>query len=775
MKPVKFEESLEPIGPGDYEQNRKEKGDIVRNVGRAIRNIKNQAIKGADEYLGAISTQLGNINPKLGHRLRKLDQDVNLESQKDVKGVEPLLKKAKKMSKEDRADWDYARKNSDAVKINELIQKYDLAEEYETYRKTLDKLREDGIDVGMEIGLIEEYAPRVLKDSKGFLKAMGKEEDWPIYQRSLQDRAQEMGIDVDRMTAEQKADLISNMIAFGPKGLGSPGTKQRKLKKIPAKLNKYYMDSDAALMSHIYSMRKAIEARKFFGKVPEKIAEIKRRKNLANKKLQEFKKKGAKEKVKLLEETIKGFDSQLNAYENQRDFRDNIGQYIFDLINKGEISAKDQNTLHEILTARFQEKGMHGLLHAYKNLSYIDTMGSPISALTQIGDLAWALYDAGIYRTIKGVTRAAVGKSKITREDIGIERIAQEFMDPGSLGKAVSRVFKMVGLEKIDAIGKETLLNASLEKYQKKAKKSPNALKREIRDIFEGETDQAIQDLQNGDITDNVKLLVYNKLADFQPVGLSEMPQKYLTSGNGKIFYMLKTFTLKQFDVYRREVYNQFRKGGTKEKIKAARNFIRLSMFFVLANASADELKDWVLGRKTDLNDRVVDNLLRLMGVSKFVTWKARTEGLGSALVKQILPPFKFIDAVSKDIIGAGDGKGLEMLSSLPVVGKLAYWHLGRGREKRGDLWDRRWSKRKAKLTKVYERYERSKNKRQFTREHKKELDEYYTMKSKQGRLNTMRSMINRLKGQKQTPRTERKIEQLEKQRQELIQKYLER
>ena len=430
---------------------------------------------------------------------------------------------------------------------------------------------------------------------------------------------------------------------------------------------------------------------------------------------------------------------------------------------------------------------MSGPVQLYKNLSYIDTMGSPISALTQIGDLAFSLYDAGFYQTAKQSTKSGVGqvlklvglkklapKMKFTREEMGFERIAQEFMDSGKMGKAVEKVFKMVGLEQMDAIGKETLMNAGYEKYRKRAKNNPRELYKELEPMFEEDTQMVMNDLKEGNITDDVRLLIHSKLLDFQPMAKSEMPEQYLRMGNGRLFYMLKSFTLKQFDVFRRESFQKLKTGTAKERAKALSNLGRLSMFFVLANAGADELKDFVLGRKTDFSDRVVDNVLRLMGISKFVTWKARTEGVGSAIFKQVAPPFKFINAVTKDIVGAGDGKGLETLSSLPVIGKLMYWHLGRGTAKRGDLWDRRWSKRKKKLSKIWDQYERAKDKDAFRSKHQKKLTQYNRMKRQQTQLSRYRKRINNLKSQEQSKMIKKKIERLEKQRQETIKKYLE-
>ena len=207
--------------------------------------------------------------------------------------------------------------------------------------------------------------------------------------------------------------------------------------------------------------------------------------------------------------------------------------------------------------------------------------------------------------------------------------------------------------------------------------------------------------------------------------------------------------------------------------INRIENLARLSMFFVLANAGADEIKDWILGRKTDFDDRVMDNILRLAGISKFVTWKARTEGVGSAMARQILPPFKFIDAAGKDIVTAGDEKGLEMLSSAPIVGKLAYWHYGRGTSKREDLWDRRLRKHKAKLKKVKDKFEKAKNKAEFRRENRDAINELRKVNRFQGRLNMYRKRINRLKSKSESRANNLRIQELEKKRTEMIKVYL--
>ena len=771
-----FKDTLGPVTEKEYEENR-----ILQAQRRVPKLSTKDFTAEVSRLMAPISTRLKLISPALAEKLRRLDRDTNVNIMKSAEMVSPLLKKAKGMTKDDAADWDYARKNSNVEKINELVKKYKMEEEYASTRKMFDDLRAAAIEVGLDIGEIEEYWTRKVSDLEGLYAEMNREE-LGVFSKALAEKAASFGMTVDQLDPDLRATLITNVMFGGPSGPGGSAlTKERKFQKIPPRLNKYYMHSDQAVMEHIHAMVTAIEKRKFFGKIPERVSETRRQLYVAQAKVREWEQRVrtadlseiSKSRQKLLQwdgET-RLLEGQIWKYSLQRDYQDNIGSLVFDLIAKGEISGAKENEVNEILSARFNAKGAQGWWQLYKNFSYIDTMGSPISALTQIGDLAWAFYEVGLIKGTKHAFNAATGQSKITRKDVGLERIAEEFADSSRLGAAVNWVFKWTGLEKMDAIGKEALLNAALEKYQTQARENPGSLK--ISHIFGEETEETTQALKDGEITDNVKMLVYSRLADFQPIGLSEMPQRYLTSGNGRVFYMLKTFTIKQFDIFRNEAIHKITHGDSAEKIQGMKNLVKLAMFFVLANAAADELKDFVLGRKTDFSDRVMDNVLRLAGSSKFVTWTARTEGIGSALSKQILPPFKFIDSASKDIYNAGDDKGLELTGSIPLLGKLAYWHLGRGTSKRKDIWDIRLSKYRQNVTDVHEDYEKSKDKSSFMREHHKELAEYHRLTQFQGRINNYRKIVNQLKSRPETDSTKKRIEQLEERRTELIKNFL--
>jgi hypothetical protein len=637
-------------------------GDMLKSAAKDTKDVFSDINKTTDEYLGAISTRLANIDPSLKNTLRKFEYRRGMKVSDRVNTVLSFIEKVSKMPKDDRAAFDIARKNGDPVELRRLVTKYNLGKEYHDLRVMLKDMYTDATGVGYDVGYRANYHPRVLKDQKGFLEYFYQIEDWPVIENAIREKEGQLQ---RYLTDDEKAKLINSMLRGYPSGqikLSTPGQlKERQFTTLWPELNKYYMDSDGALLQYISDVTDAVEARKLFGKGP----------------------KGGKV-------------GNLN---------DTIGGYVLDLVRQGKLKPKDERVLRDILDARFNEVGTRGVFGLYKNISYIDTMGSPISAITQIGDLAWALYKNGLWQTAKAGGKAIIRQSQFKKEDIGIARVAEEFADTSKAAKAVTKVFKWIGLEMIDNIGKEGLINSTYKAAQKKVltPKGEAELRKELQPIFEGETDQLIQDIRGGNITENVKLYLFNTLADFQPIALSEMPQKYLTGGNGRIFYMLKTFTLKQFDTYRREAFQKIAKPGTR--IQGIKNLMWLMGTFVAANVTADIIKDLLLGRKIDMEDKAVDNLLRLVGISKFVTWKAREEGVGSALVRQIAPPFKAADAISKDIDKAIQGRPTgEIIQSFPFLGKLYYWWFGKGAEKTKKKEKQMKNKPKSDLKKKLER-----------------------------------------------------------------------
>ena len=248
----------------------------------------------------------------------------------------------------------------------------------------------------------------------------------------------------------------------------------------------------------------------------------------------------------------------------------------------------------------------------------------------------------------------------------------------------------------MDNLGKETLINATIAKYQRKAKAGQLEGDRRLNEAFGSDVNKVIGDLKRGVITERVKYLAFYTLADFQPISYTEVPEGYTQGNYTRLMYMLRTFTIKQFDVFRTESINLIRKGKRQNNQKLVNegigNMVKLASVFVLANASADALKDLIHNRKINLTDYAIDNVLRLFGVSRFMAYYFRRYGPEQALLKFATPPVLGIPAaIVKDsyegVVARFDEEKkfnwneLETIKVIPFVGKLYYWWFGKGKD----------------------------------------------------------------------------------------------
>lgn len=592
--------------------------------------------KGIERAIVPISTRLKRISPKLKGRLRRFEGTLLSVVKKDSDAILPYLEGVNNLPQDEKIALDFAMMNGDQDLVDLIAERNGLTDSIATLRKTLDDIYARAKKSGLDLEYRENFFPRVVKNHKKLVEHFESDpEVGNLIVEAIMLKEQETQ---QTLSVEEKAHLINTLLRgynTSQITLSKPGAlKERNIDTVTSDIFDFYMPTDQAILRYVSTVNESIEARTFFGKTQEGLPT----------------------------DTI----------------LDSIGAFALKEVQDGNIKATDLGEVSDILKARFAKGQMNEVLRIYKNFSYIDTMGSPTSAITQISDLSFAMSNAGVYNTLRVLPRAIINKSEITTKDVGINNIAQEFDGYSLSSKGVQVIFKIVGLEKMDRIGKQVLMNSALLNHRKAAKNPTPEYKANLELIFEGETDQLMQDLRDGVNSENVKLLVVNDLMEFQPIALSEMPETYLRSPNGRIFYMLKTFTIKQFDIYRNQVFDEIRAGNTA---KGLGNLARLSFFFVVMNAGADFLKDLLLGRETDPEDMVVNNILRLFGISKYVTYQARREGLGSAITKIIAPPFKFINALFKDMFALAEGgkdlDDLQVVSSIPVAGKLYYWWFG--------------------------------------------------------------------------------------------------
>jgi hypothetical protein len=265
----------------------------------------------------------------------------------------------------------------------------------------------------------------------------------------------------------------------------------------------------------------------------------------------------------------------------------------------------------------------------------------------------------------------------------------------------LDRVFTFTQLKRLDQLGKNTTMNASWKKYKAQAmkKNGSQVLQDELAPVFgKDKSAQMVRELQESNpnskqLPKAVEELIWYKFLDLNPATLGEMPLYYNTSGNMRIAYMLKSFTIKQFDVFReagiediiksKKLYSEGKKAeAAKLGSKGMKNLLGLAVVFAAANASTDVIKDMMYGRPIKKNDLLADNALKLLGINRYLAYKAKREGVGKALLETMLPPMTVFDRGGKDLDDLLSGKEYKgnLLQGSPL--DIVYWRYLGGLDK---------------------------------------------------------------------------------------------
>ena len=580
-----------------------------------------------------ISTRANRISPRLKNRMRSYEYTLNQKLNEKMTQIKPFLDKWATFSNDDIVAFDLSVKNGYEARRDTILEKYNAIEEFKAVKVLLESIYNEASSVKVEMRYKEDYFPRQVEDVDGLMTYLHGLDMASELRRAEHDAG------FEDMTPEEQAGFLNKFLrGFNRKDTTAalPGNvKKRTIIEITPEINVYYKPSIQALTNYIERMNASIESRKFWG-----------------------------------------FDMD--------NIDDSIGAFVDELIQNEEIRPDQDKEVEEILRARFKAKGVSNkYLLWQKNASYVYTMGGINSAITQIDDISVALYKAGFWNTVNSIFRD--NRPGLSREELGLQKIGQEFMEASTMSKAVDKVFKMTGLDAIDGFGKNVLINATFNKFQNMAENNEAKLRERIEPILENETDETIEDIKAGNISENVKLLMFNELADMQPIALSEMPEYYLTSGNGRVLYMLKTFMLKRIDIFRNECFDKIKSGNTKEGVQ---NLFRLAALMIFCGTTKDAIIDMLFGRKFHLDDMIVNNVLGLFGLTKYQLYKARDEGFEGFASSFIPPLFAMWADLGRDVskkLFSKNGKDLkdfEIWKGVPLVGRFYYWWFGGGRAK---------------------------------------------------------------------------------------------
>jgi len=616
-----------------------------------------------DKYLGILSTRIGNISEAVKGRMRRFEYDSAVNTSKASKKAEPFLKALKKMDSNVKVKLNKALSNGDfksAVGIMRSVSPEIATEFVDVIQPMLKKMGEDLRKAGHTFTAVDNYFPRLVKDYDKYSASWGKIKAGKI-DEALESYAKRKGTVTNLLSGDEKSkviDLTMRGYRQTTDGWQPPNVKQRQFESLTDDQVQFYADPEEALSMYIRNSIHDIEKRKFFGRTA-------------------------------VQDKLGGFDTDTS-----------IGAVVQKAMKDGDITKEQQQELVELLKARFVggEQAMGSLTSNVRNLGYMGTIANSISAITQLADV-------GIASSLKGFRNSIgsmFGTKQLTLIDIGLDDVITKELangDPRLTARALNKLMSLALFKYTDKLGKETFMNAAFKKAQQmvKSEKGEAAFRKKAGKLYGDELESLVADLKSGEITENVKFFAFNELSNVQPVSLMEMPEGYLNMKGGRLLYMLKSFTLKQFDIVRREVIQQWQRG---EKTEAVKNAALLAGYISASQTGISVTKDFILGREVkpeDIPDKALWGLMGVFGMNEYTYDKYLKQGKFKEAGFNYLAPATpiFEAALTLGMELPKDDPNIEpAMKAVPLVGPFLYNWVGGGAEKANE---RREDKRRDK------------------------------------------------------------------------------
>lgn len=544
-----------------------------------------QAARFADDLYGASSTRIMNKSKAIHKRILTTERRILENTHKHIEQVEPFILALSKVPKETANVVSRALMTGRADVIDRLFKAIgsdELTAAYKGVRSTLDSLGDKLVNLKRFKRGNMEYFPRIVKDKEGLFKAIGKKESDNIKVALDQANAESIRKNGRPMSEIEESALINQMLFADKRGVQPGFSKNRGIEEITPELQEFYATPAESLHSYIRSAVQDIEAAEFFGGAVKNM------------------KQGSNEFI---------------------DVDRSVKNLLADEIKSGALSTEDAHTISEILRARFKEglRSEADLIRNFKNLGNIGLLGNVWSAATQLADVGVQVHVQGLKPTIESVVRQLTGKKLVDMRDFGLaDNISQEFAGELRTGRWVRNVFKATLFAGADRFGKNTALNAAVirAKHLVQTDGGVQKLANKYREAFGDDFSKLVSELKSGKISDLTRDYAFMELSRTQPVSRIEMPLAYLKHPNLRSYLWLKSFTMKQMDLVRRDAYNEIKAGRIS---KGVYNLAKIGVILGVSGATTDQIKDWMKGKDTDITwSDIPENMFKTFGFSEY-------------------------------------------------------------------------------------------------------------------------------------------------------------
>lgn len=491
-------------------------------------------------YIQPISDRLYNMAPNMSFMLSNMDAEiarrVSLESFQYGNEWENEAR-SKITDPKDMEDYLFflqKASQSSIPKAEAIADRYGV--DMSDIWSTLEKVREEMISTGQISAKNRDkryYFPRMVKDQQGL---------WDYYDkkgvlREISKILMARGIEV---TPDNIALVMSETLGKGgyPALLGKPGSaKARSMQHFEEETAQFYYAPFDAYRMQTEDMINSIEQHKLVGASTRVDLEI---------------------KLNKLEEELEALEAK---GQSTTDVEKEIDKLTADLVNPTEINKKGlgrylatagidpkhQEEVRNIIYARFNEKGMSKNMRAIKHGVLAMTLLNPTTAIKQVADIGIAMTERGFKESVWAVKKALGSKAdQFNLHEMGVQTYLQDQGERQDVtSQWLDKGFHYSGFKIMDGFGKQVSYQASLREVQNISKEE---FVERYKDITSLEDKEGLYDkIQGGELTDKgVQDFMTWRVSQLQPLFLSQMSEKMLTAGNGRIFGTLLQYALRR-------------------------------------------------------------------------------------------------------------------------------------------------------------------------------------------------------------------------------------
>jgi len=661
--------SLDPL----LDESRRNLDDKVAND----LSWSRKKIKGLDVILGSMKTRLENLGAtRVAKRINDglIREEVN--NVEDAAALFPFMKANKRLTKPQKQMLKEHMLNGDKAAAMQLLnpgQREALEDVYTLMNAHY--LRH--IDAGLTpYNPVKNYIPRRIKDLNAFYTDLAKlnKKSTGLLEQEFEKYAAKIKVSADDLDDFTKEKIIARTISSYENRTGRNFFGKRAIGKIPPELLKHYEDISVSLPRYIRQSNREVSKRNIFR---QDVPKGSNREPVDHLRL-------TTDNVVIdpntrLEKNIRALDG---GNINEIDYGKSIQNLIREEIDAGRILEKDQSEVVSIIKSILTgaDKNPKPAINFLKGLGYAGTIANPLSAIKQAGDLANPMYKYGFEDSIL----AATSPKYIKAAELGIKSAQYDMQDGAKMAQILQTLFKYTGFSSVDILGKETILNAAFRVNNRMVQttKGVEKFKKKFKNVYpeEDEMNEMVAAFQAGKNNSRVREHLAYELADVQPFNLINASQAYANNPDLRILYMLKSFTLKQYDIVRKDIYNEAKKGTAKGAFNAARNMTVLTGYLAGMNLATTLIIDFIKNgfEFADLDEipsLITWGLMGVYSVNKYNINRIEREGnLAEVVIGMMVPNAVAVDSAisTASSLANQDEDWYKNAKGIPGVGWVA-------------------------------------------------------------------------------------------------------